>query len=56
MANQNRTSLTRQQLHISEVWRDGVCTYAAWWTFSPGRVGYGATRRDAINNIPRSSG
>lgn len=53
MANQNRTTLTRQQLHVAEHWYNGVCRFTAWWTFSPGRVGHGATRMEAIKNIPR---
>lgn len=44
---------TLGSLQVSEIWRDGVRTYSAWFMFQPGRVGYGATQSEAIRNIPK---
>ena len=47
-----RSLNTTGSIQVSERWRDGVRTFAAWRTFQPGRVGHGATREEAIRNIP----
>jgi hypothetical protein len=47
----HRSLDTRGSLQVAERWVDGVRTYTAWWTFQPGRVGHGATRAEAIQNI-----
>ncbi len=49
----HRSLNTLGSLQVAERWRNGTRTYEAWWSFQPGRVGYGATRIGAINNIPR---
>lgn len=48
-----RSLNTTGSIQVAERWRDGVRTFEAWFTFQPGRVGYGATRGEAILNIPR---
>jgi hypothetical protein len=47
-----RSLNTTGSLQVAERWRDGVRTFEAWFTFQPGRVGHGATREEAIRNIP----
>ena len=48
-----RSLNTTGSLQIAERWVNGVRTYIAWWTFQPSRVGRGATRIEAIQNIPK---
>ncbi len=48
-----RSLNTTGSLQIAARWRDGKQVgWEAWWTFQPGRVGFGGTKEDAIRSIP----